>query len=38
METVQVSEALYASIKDMEGISFVSGPEPMRFTDDGTLV
>lgn len=38
METVQVSEALYASIKDMEGISFVSGPEPMRFTADGTLI
>jgi hypothetical protein len=38
MSTIEVSEALYETIKDIPGICRVSGPVPMRFHDDGSLV
>ncbi|MCB7321249.1 nickel-dependent lactate racemase [Lacrimispora sp. 210928-DFI.3.58] len=37
LETIQVSTALYESIKDLPGISYVSGPEPMKFNDEGMM-
>ena len=37
MEEIEVSEALYESIKDLPGISFVSGPESMEFDEEGTM-
>ncbi len=38
MSTIEVSKALYESIRDLPGISYVSGPVPMRFHEDGSLV
>ncbi len=38
METIEVSPALYEDIKDLEGISYVSGPVPMVFDDAGNLI
>jgi hypothetical protein len=38
MSTIEVSEALYEEIKDLPGISYVSGPKQMEFTEDGKLV
>lgn len=38
MEDIQVSEALYETIRDKEGISFVSGPFPMEFDAQGSLI
>lgn len=38
LDTIQVSKALYESIKDIEGISYVSGPEPMAFDSEGNLI
>lgn len=37
MEEIQVSEALYEQIKGLDGISYVSGPEPMYFDDAGMM-
>lgn len=37
MEEIQVSEPLYEAIKEIEGISFVSGPVPMFFKEDGMM-
>lgn len=37
LETIQVSTALYEAIKDMPGISYVSGPEPMKFDSEGMM-
>lgn len=34
---LQVSEPLYETIKDIEGISYVSGPKPMEFDENGML-
>ena len=38
MSTIEVSEALYESIKELLGISYVSGPVPMEFDPEGNLV
>jgi hypothetical protein len=38
MEELQVSKPLYDSIRDADGISYISGPVPMEFTADGALV
>lgn len=38
MSTIEVSKALYDSIRDLPGISYVSGPVPMAFHEDGSLV
>ena len=38
MSTIEVSEALYESIKELPGISYVSGPVPMEFDPEGNLV
>lgn len=38
MSTIEVSKALYEDIKDLPGIRYVSGPVPMRFHEDGSLV
>ena len=38
MSTIEVSESLYESIKDLPGISYVSGPVQMEFDQDGNLV
>lgn len=38
MSTIEVSESLWEEIKDIPGISFVSGPKPMEFTANGHLV
>ncbi len=38
MNTIQVSTALYEDIKDLDDISFVSGPTPMKFDEKGDLV
>ena len=38
MSTIEVSKALYDSIKELPGISYVSGPVPMEFHEDGSLV
>lgn len=35
---IQVSKALWEDIKDVDGISYVSGPEPMKFDEKGDLV
>lgn len=35
---IRVSEALYNDIKDQPGISYISGPAPMEFDDEGNLV
>ena len=37
LDEIQVSEALYESIKDMDGISYVSGPTPMYFDENGMM-
>ena len=37
LDDIQVSEALYDSIKDMDGISYVSGPTPMYFDENGMM-
>ncbi|MCI1966041.1 MAG: nickel-dependent lactate racemase [Oscillospiraceae bacterium] len=37
LEEIEVSEPLYESIKDMPGISFISGPVPMQFNKDGMM-
>lgn len=37
MEEIQVSEALYESIKDLEGISCVNDAKPMSFDENGML-
>ena len=38
MSTIQVSAPLYESIKNIEGISFVSGPDAMEFDSEGNLI
>ena len=38
MSTIEVSAPLYEDIKDLPGIHFVSGPVPMRFAEDGSLI
>ncbi len=38
MSTIEVSKALYEDIKELPGISYVSGPVQMRFHEDGSLV
>lgn len=38
MSTIEVSESLYESIKDLPGISYVSGPVQMEFDKDGNLI
>lgn len=37
LETIQVSKPLYESIKDTPGISYVSGPVPMHFEENGMM-
>lgn len=37
LDTIQVSEPLWEDIKNIDGIDFVSGPEPMTFDADGNL-
>ena len=37
LEEIEVSEPLYESIRDLPGISYVSGPVPMRFNADGMM-
>lgn len=38
MEEIQVSEALYESIKGLDGISYLSGPVPMEFDGEDMLI
>lgn len=38
MSTIEVSTALYESIKDVDSISYVSGPVPMAFDAENNLV
>ena len=37
LEQIQVSEALYEDIKDIDGISYVSGPEPISFNEEDMM-
>ncbi len=37
MDTIQVSVPLYETIKDLADVEYVSGPEPMRFNENGDL-
>jgi len=38
MEEIYVSEALYESIKDMDGIDYIAGPFPMEFDGSDNLI
>lgn len=38
MSTIEVSETLYDAIRDMPGISCVSGPKQMEFDEAGNLI
>ena len=37
LEEIKVSVPLYEAIKDLPGISYVSGPEPMYFNEEGMM-
>ena len=37
LDEIQVSEPLYEAIKDIDGISYVDGPKPMYFDENGMM-
>lgn len=37
LDEIEVSETLYEDIRDMPGISYVSGPVPMYFNEEGMM-
>lgn len=37
LEKIEVSEPLYESIRNLPGISYVSGPVPMHFNREGMM-
>ena len=37
LDEIQVSEPLYEAIKDIDGISYVDGPRPMYFDENGMM-